>query len=282
MPLLESIATNAIGGAMGLALGGINDARQVRQQKKMQDMQIQGQKEMTDYNTQKAYGMWLNTGVKGQMDQIKKAGLNPALMYSGGGGGGGSTAISTGNVSAGNAPTGGRETQDMISIGMQMKAQNELLQAQKENIEADTVNKKAETTYTGGVKTANTQANTSVQQANSWSTGLDNAVKDYLQRTDLEGKETTDYGSTMKAESERQKLNMQNADNALRGKQWEEIAKKIEIMGKQGLNIEAVTENLAKDGTIKDAEIAWNKLGLKQGDAGKFIVELIKKLIKGR
>jgi hypothetical protein len=245
-------------------------------------MQIRGQKEMTDYNTQKSYGMWLNTGVKGQMQQMKEAGLNPALMYGKGGASGGSTQITGGNVSGGAAPSGGREVQDGVSMGMQMKSQMELLQAQKENVEADTVNKKAEAGYTGGVKTEIGKQDVNLKQAQSWSVGLDNAIKDYVQRTNLKGEDTTEYGSTMAAEGKRQELNAMSNENALREEKWQEIAKKIELMGKQGQNIEAVISNLEKDGTIKDAEIAWNKLGLKQGDAGKFVVELIKKLIKGR
>jgi len=53
-----------------------------------------------------------------QMAELEKAGLNPALLYGMGGGGGQSTSVNTGSVSGGSAPTGGREVQDMISMGL--------------------------------------------------------------------------------------------------------------------------------------------------------------------
>lgn len=276
------IAGAVAGPILGLALGGYNDRRQINQQQKLQDQQIKGQKQMTDYNMSKQMEMWKATSYGGQMEQMNKAGVNPSLMYGMGGGGGQSTGQANGNVSGGSAPQGGREIQDITGMAMQMKAQLELLQAQKENINADTDNKKAETGYTGGVKTDNTKMDTTVKQQTQWSMGLDNAAKEYIAKVDLEGKDTSDYGGTMRAEGERQKLNITGAEIALKGKQWAEIAQKIELMGKQGMTQDQITQNLVKDGTLKDAEIEWNKIGLKQGDAGKFVVELIKKLVKGR
>lgn len=130
---------------MGLILGGINDRRQLRQQQKLQEMQIAGSKELTKYNTDMQMEMWKNTNYPAQMEMMKKAGLSPGLMYGIGGGGGTTANISQGQASGGDAPKGGAEATQMMAMGLQ----NSLLNAQRENIEADTENKKADTVNKG-------------------------------------------------------------------------------------------------------------------------------------
>lgn len=133
----QQIGGSAVGAGMGLLLQGVNDRRQLKQQQKLQDMQITGQQQMTDYNMKKQFEMWKSTNYGAQMEELKKANLNPALIYGMGGGGGMTAGSASGNVTAGTAPTGGREVQDMMGMGLQLQ----LLKAQKENIEADTKNK---------------------------------------------------------------------------------------------------------------------------------------------
>jgi len=132
---------SAAGAIFGIAMQGANDRRQIEQQKKLQHLQMQGNKEMTDYQQAAALKMWNDTGYGAQMKQMKGAGLNPALMYGMGGGGGQSAGVSAGNVSGGSAPVGGGEILGGMGIGLQTRAQIELLKAQKENIQADTANK---------------------------------------------------------------------------------------------------------------------------------------------
>lgn len=140
LDVLQQTVTGGIGAGMGLALEGHNDRRQIRQQQKLQDMQIAGSKQLTDYNYGKQLQMWKDTNYQAQKEELKKAGLNPGLLY-GMGGGGGTTAGSGsgGSVSTGQAPSGGGEIMGMMSKKMELQ----LLQAQKENIEADTANKQA-------------------------------------------------------------------------------------------------------------------------------------------
>lgn len=133
-----------------------NDARQLAQQQKLQEMQIAGQKQMVDYNYGKQLDMWNETNYGAQKQHLLKAGLNPALFYGMSGGGGTTTGTPTGNVSAGEAPKGGHEQIEMAGMGIQMQQQAmqlQLLKAQKENIQADTANKQATTTKTAGVDT---------------------------------------------------------------------------------------------------------------------------------
>ena len=98
--------------------------------------------------------MWKDTNYKPQVDEMNKAGINPALLYGMSGGGG----VTVGS-GAGGAASGSVSAQNSGVAGMGLGIQMELLKAQKENIEADTKNKLAEAEYTGGAKTelTNTQ-----------------------------------------------------------------------------------------------------------------------------
>jgi len=140
----QTMATGAAssipGAILGMGLGAYNDNRQEIQQRHLQNLQIQGEKEMTDYNMAKQLQMWKDTGYSAQMEQMKKAGLNPALLYGMSGGGGQTTGQANGNVTGGQAPQGGHEIQDIMGITMQQQ----LLKAQIDNINADTKNKLSE------------------------------------------------------------------------------------------------------------------------------------------
>lgn len=139
--MASDAANSAISAGMGLILGHQQDKRQMNMARKLQRQQMEGDKEMTDYNYNKQLQMWEATGYGAQLDQIKRAGLSPALIYGGQGAGGATTNIETGRTSTAGAPTGGGEIQAMMGLGLQ----RELLQAQKENIQAQTEKTKAET-----------------------------------------------------------------------------------------------------------------------------------------
>lgn len=134
----ETIANTAGGAILGMALGDYNDQRQYAQQAKLQQLQIQGAKNLGDYNYRKQLEMWNATNLEAQMAHAKAAGLNPALLYAKGGATGQLGA--TGGMPQGaTAPQGGREVMDVTNQMMQLQ----LLKAQKENIEADTAQKQA-------------------------------------------------------------------------------------------------------------------------------------------
>lgn len=133
MPL-PVIATHAANMGMGIVQGMINDARQVKQNKRLGRQNIEFAKEMADYNKRLELEMWEATGYVGQKRQLKEAGLNPGLMYGMSGGGGQTTGGSSGGTQPGNAQQNPGEMQAAMAMGMQLQ----LLKAQKENIEADT------------------------------------------------------------------------------------------------------------------------------------------------
>lgn len=143
----QQAAGDLVGTGLGLLLEKHNDKRQLDQQQKLTDMQLGANMKMSDYNYAKQLQMWHDTNFSAQMEEMEKAGINPALIY--GTSGGGATTIGSGSggggISAGEAPHGGHEIMD---IANQQQAQQimqlEILKAQKANIDADTANKQAE------------------------------------------------------------------------------------------------------------------------------------------
>ena len=130
----QQAATEATQGILGLALGSLNDKRQLTQQARLTEQQMKYDQMQTDWNMKKQIELFNATGYGAQLDQIKKAGLSPGLIYGGGGAGGQSTNVNTGNVHGANAPSGGGEILAMQQLGLQM----ELQKAQIENIKANT------------------------------------------------------------------------------------------------------------------------------------------------
>ena len=73
---------------LGLLLENHNDKRQIEQQQKLQQLQIQGQMQLGAFNQKLAKEMWEYTNYPAQVEQMKKAGLNVGLLYKGAGAGG--------------------------------------------------------------------------------------------------------------------------------------------------------------------------------------------------
>lgn len=215
----QNIIDTAAGGIFGLALGGINDQRQYEQQERLQALQIKGQKEMLDYSQAKQFQMWLDTNYKAQVEQLNKAGLNPALLY-GKGGPGGTIGSAQGSVSGGTAQQNPGEIQQMLGMGIQMR----LLQAQEENIKADTKKKEVEAAKTAGVDTQQTIAQTSLLAQE-----LDNKREDYqikrLQQTMM------NIENFEKQASQEDKLDYIEYQTKIAAKQLETLTNQLKITG---------------------------------------------------
>lgn len=144
-------ASGLLNQGMGLLLAGPQRKAQMKTAKEMQALQMQGDKEMTDYNLKKQMELWEATGYGAQVDQMKRAGINPALLYGMGSGGGQTANIEQGNVSGQHAET------PKANIGGEgmglMIGQMGLLEAQKKNIEADTKLKEVDAAKKAGVDT---------------------------------------------------------------------------------------------------------------------------------
>lgn len=164
-------------GALGIGLAAYNDNRQEIQNRKFMNQQLGMNKEMADYNMQKQMEMWEKTNYSAQMAQMKKAGINPALLYGMSGGGG----VTTGNpggsgVSSATAQQNPGDVQGIMGIGLN----SALIQAQIDNIKADTKVKEGDAANkpkigenidasTGLIKaqTGNTEADTALTKINT-------------------------------------------------------------------------------------------------------------------
>lgn len=150
--IMKSPDWTMLGGlAGGIMTGMFGDARQANANRVNTERQVKASKELTDYNQRKQIEMWEATGYGPQMEQMRKAGVNPALLYGKGGAGGQTAAVNTGNAGMGSAPSSGGEYVGMVNATMQ----NALLHAQKENLEANTAKQKAEAAKTAGADTEN-------------------------------------------------------------------------------------------------------------------------------
>lgn len=117
---------NVLGMGLGMLTAKWQDKRQLKQAKKLQDLQMAGQKDIGEFNRQQSMKMWKDTNYAAQMEQLDKAGLSAGLMY-GGSGAGGSL---QGAGSAGSV--GGQQAVAAQDLGMAMQM------AQIANIKANT------------------------------------------------------------------------------------------------------------------------------------------------
>lgn len=154
MSMKEYIQTGAnalSGGIMGLALGGVQNKQNYDQANRLGRLNNTLAKEMGLFNYEQQMKMWEATNYKAQVEQLKKAGLNPGLLY-GHSGPGGTTGAAPASSSGAPSVHGG-DISGMMGMGLQMKQQAELLKAQTENVKADTAQKQATTAKTAGIDT---------------------------------------------------------------------------------------------------------------------------------
>lgn len=152
----------ALGAVTGGITSGFNDIRQYNMQEDLTNLQKEAQLDI-----------WEKTNYPAQVEQLKKAGLNPALLYGKGGGGG----ATTGSISGGNAPQGGGE----LMKGMEVGLQSALQEAQIENLKADAEKKRVEATKIKGVETENIGQDTKNKIAQEALTKTQNKIAE-LQR----------------------------------------------------------------------------------------------------
>lgn len=172
---IASSAAGAIAAPVGSLLDGIfgisdkQDQRQQNQTRALQDIQLQGAKNMTDYNYAKQLQMWKDTNYSAQIEQMDKAGVNPAMIYGKGGAGGATTGSGGGampsGASAGDPNAGVRNS---MEIGMQIANMN--------LIKAQTAKTEAEAAKIQGVDTQSGQQNIAESQSRQQNIDFQNAV----------------------------------------------------------------------------------------------------------
>lgn len=185
---IAMIAAPVVQGIGDFLLQDHNQDQQYHQQKRLQAMQIEGQKELGEFNQRQAMEMWELTNYAAQREQMEKAGLNVGLMYKGTGPGGTTQGGQAGSV------TGGQAAQaPPVQARIGMALETALMAAQIKNIEADTQKKQAEATNTGaGTDLINVQIQNMLQAtANA---KVQNAILEY--EKELRGIQTNIEGRT--------------------------------------------------------------------------------------
>lgn len=164
MDLLRGGGAQAAGGliseGMGLLTQPLKNKQQLKQARRMQDLSLEGEATRLQRNKQYALDLWEATGYGAQVDQMKRAGINPALLYGMSGGGGQTANVPTGATTAGNAETA-KGSHGSEGMGL-MIGQMGLMKAQERNLNADSLNKEidAKNKDTGGVVNENIATNT--------------------------------------------------------------------------------------------------------------------------
>lgn len=163
--------SSAIGGAIGIGAKGIEQNMDFKQQQKLMELQASKNKELADFNFQKQMEMWEKTNYSAQKEQLKKAGLNPGLMYGMSGGGGATTNAAQAQGVSGGANSGSGNIMAMALGTQKMYQEAKLLEAQVKNIEADTKNKESQN--------PNIEADTDIKVLQAEGQVFENMIKKY-------------------------------------------------------------------------------------------------------
>lgn len=128
---------------MSLGLGMLQGAfnmfgagQQHRRQKELMDIQFGNQQQLNRQGHELQMDMWNKTNYEAQIKHMKKAGLNPALMY-GMSGGGGTTTGSQGGGSASSGNAVQMHPMDMANMAL-IDAERKLKEAQARNLDSST------------------------------------------------------------------------------------------------------------------------------------------------
>lgn len=245
----------AAGGIAGAAVQGLSLIGQrkrtrlaYQRQKKLMGIQYENQRLLNQQGAELEYknamDLWNNTNAEAQMEHLKAAGLNPALMYKQGGAQG----TTTGGGSGGSAASGSVPAQQQYPMdigpmveGMLALAQAAKLKAEAKNIDQDTELKREQEGET---------------RERGIGTYLDNALKRYLRespdkvhadRSERYGEEGTVHEGSITLETS--EAERDRAEQLLENMKAEEqktlvqtvesstnealLAKKIELTGEQ-------------------------------------------------
>lgn len=254
----------AAGEIAGQGMGMVN-ANQQRQFDKGQAREadaraLANSKEMALFNNKLQKDMWEYTGYVGQVDQMKRAGINPALMY-GGAGSGGSTNVSTqtmqGTAAKAQMPDG---------RGMGMAIGDAILKAaQVDNIKADTEKKQVEAEKLAGVDTEESRARTA-----DLTQGVENKkAQEYLTKAQgyMQDMQNFEQGASQKDRLEQIGWATERAENEVRQMRNETYVSNATVQDKikqiRAQATGAVIENRAKETGIKLTETQIDALKAK-------------------
>lgn len=260
--VIGSAAQGIVSAGMGMALGAYNDKRQLKQQRRLLEQQQGFDQTQGKFNSQMQLEMWEKTNYSAQKEQMKKAGLNPALMYGMSGGGGTTTGQPQGQVHSAPAPSGGREIMDMMQMQAQ-QAQIALMQAQAEKA-------KVEAEKAAGVDSANVEAATALQNAQRGKVKIEGDLLEIERKIRNETAEESIITIENAMQIQSQQLQAAVRSNGINDATYNEQIKQIqENLTQTGLeNILLKTNNALGRSKITQisAQIAQGWAKLSQGD----------------
>lgn len=137
-------ANAIIGGAMGIATGAYGATNQQNRQKELMGISYGHQRNLNIQGQQLQMDTWKRTNYPAQIEMMRKAGLNPALMYGMKGGGG----TTTGSQTGGQAQAGQAQAFNPMDMSNLM-----LVGAQIDEIKSRTDLNKALEKKAGGIET---------------------------------------------------------------------------------------------------------------------------------
>lgn len=156
--------------------------RQFKQEKQLMQQQFMNQKNLNTQGHDLSFRMWEKTNYPAQMKMLRKAGLNPALMYGQAGAGGTTSQSGGGSAASGSAP-GFVPMEIGLSLA-KAAAELDLLKSQKKktDAEADNTVERTKTESGGNLRGAseidNMKADVKSKEAK---TQLDNVSAKYTQ-----------------------------------------------------------------------------------------------------
>lgn len=120
-----------------LLFGDRRRKNQLQQQQKLTDMGTEQAMKLQESNREQALQMWKDTNFSAQMDEMRKAGLNPAMIYGGGGEG------AVGTVGGGGANNA--EASDEASLSFAETSKQQIaMQRARTNAEIDVMKSQAD------------------------------------------------------------------------------------------------------------------------------------------
>lgn len=246
-----------IGGALGLVSGVAQGIGNRNAQERSMRLAQNLNRENALFNHQLQMRLWRETNYEAQVEQMKKAGLNPALMYGSAGSAGSTQAIGAGDVSALDMknPNYGIEG---AMIGAQMdlvKAQAEKTEAEAENMRMDNEVKK---TYgkDADLLEASNRKDKALSDGQFWFEMNKGVININGENIDIGGRKN--YFNALEAKLKNMELEPQETEQELQKlKRNNEIGEETKEEIIQQIKYETISKNL--DNLLKEANINLTK-----------------------
>lgn len=279
------MSPEAIGGiteganqAMGLVTSNIQNKRLRKNTRDFTAMQLEANKEMSNYNAMKNLELWQKTNYGAQRSQLENAGLNVGLLYGMSGGGGTVSDVPQGNV---NAPDGHSDQKNVpIGMGMALAKEMEMKDALIDKTKAEAENLRGVDRSLKGAQTADLLQGVENKKAQQRLTEVETTLKSidasFAGESYDDRLETIRYGARKSMYEVNLARNESNMSDELYNTKVEIVKRDLINKVLESANIEAKT-NLTKqqiDESVerilkmqKDVELKGEEVDIKEFEA---------------